>query len=157
MRRILNLSGLAAAGLASLVVSAQPAGTPPAVAPAAPPAVVPATPPAANSATPPPAGPARGAPGRGGFGRGGFGPPPEMPPPPIVLVAMPKSPATIELLLPAGATATVDGKDAGRQRSFEVVEFDLNTQVRRVEVNVKYADLTEAKRSVEVRPRRVVS
>ena len=65
---------------------------------------------------------------------------------------MPQSPATIELLLPAGATATVDGKDAGSQRSFEFIEFDLNTQVRRVEVKVKYADSTEAKRSVEVRP-----
>ncbi|MEO5958136.1 MAG: hypothetical protein ABIZ49_09365, partial [Opitutaceae bacterium] len=143
MRRILNLLGLVAAGLAPLGVSAQPAGTPPAADPATPPAVAPAAPPTAEPAAPPP-GAGRG--GRGGLGRGGFGGRggvPETPPAPIVLVAMPQSPATVELLLPEGATATVDGKDAGSERLFKVTQFDLATQVQRVEVKVKYADSTE--------------
>ena len=151
MKRIFNLLGLVAAGLVPLAVSAQPVGTAPAVAPATPPAVAPATPPAADPAAPPAAVPGRGGQGRGGFGRGG-GFPQEAPPPPIVLVPMPESPATMELLLPAGATATVDGKDAGTQRSFMFVEFDRNAQTRRVEVKVKYADSTEAQRTVDLAP-----
>ncbi len=75
-----------------------------------------------------------------------------MPPPPIVLVPMPQSPATLELLLPPGATATVDGKAAGSQRVFKFVEFDRNTEVRRVEVQVQQTDSTESKRSVDLVP-----
>ena len=65
---------------------------------------------------------------------------------------MPDRPSTMDLLLPAGATATVDGKDAGAERSFKFIEFDKNTEAKRVEVKVKYADGTEVQRSVEVRP-----
>ncbi|MEO7798669.1 MAG: hypothetical protein ABIY47_13185 [Opitutaceae bacterium] len=147
MRRFFYLLGLVAAGLAPLAVSAQPASTSPAPTPATPSVAVPAEPPPADPTASPPAGAGRG--GRGG--RGGFAPPPETPPAPIVMVAMPQSPATMELLLPAGAKATVDGKDAGDRRSFEFVEFDLSTQVRRVEVKVSYADATEAQRSIELR------
>lgn len=65
---------------------------------------------------------------------------------------MPEAPATIELLLPPGATATLDGKDVGSQRSIKVDQFDVATQVNKHEVKVKYADGTEAQRTVEVRP-----
>jgi WD40 repeat protein len=65
---------------------------------------------------------------------------------------MPQSPATMELMLPAGATASVDGKDAGAQRSFQVVEFDQRSQVRKIPVKVKFADGTEAERNVDLLP-----
>lgn len=72
-----------------------------------------------------------------------------------LLSALPVSPAVMELLLPPGATATVDGKDAAAQRTFEFSQFNSN-RVQRVEVAVKFADATEAKRSVELEPGRHV-
>jgi dipeptidyl aminopeptidase/acylaminoacyl peptidase len=69
-----------------------------------------------------------------------------------VLKGMPESPATVELLLPPGATATVAGKPLGDERTFKVTEFDVATQVNKVEVKVKYADGSEVQRLVEVKP-----
>lgn len=65
---------------------------------------------------------------------------------------MPEAPATVELLLPPGATASVAGKELGSERSFKVTEFDVATQANKVEVKVKYADGTETQRTVEVKP-----
>jgi WD40 repeat protein len=141
MRRI--FLGLLVTSLAVNVFAAD--APPPTVAPSIPPAVVPAP----DGAVPPPVGRGRGGVGRGGQG---FVPQPPPPPPPIVLVPMPESPATMELLLPSGATAFVDGKDAGAQRSFSVIEFDQNSRVRRMPVKVKFADGSDAERNVDLMP-----
>jgi WD40 repeat protein len=63
---------------------------------------------------------------------------------------MPELPATMELLVPRGATVTVDGKDAGSRRTFEYVEFDSVLKTRRVEVAVKFSDGTEEQRTVNL-------
>jgi WD40 repeat protein len=64
-------------------------------------------------------------------------------------------PAVMELMLPPGATATVDGKDAAEQRTFEFSQFSSN-HTQRVEVAVKFSDATEAQRTVELEPGRHV-
>jgi WD40 repeat protein len=64
-------------------------------------------------------------------------------------------PAVMELMLPPGATATVDGKDVAEQRTFEFSQFNSN-QIQRVAVSVKFSDATEAQRSVELEPGRRV-
>ncbi|HUR60205.1 MAG TPA: WD40 repeat domain-containing protein, partial [Opitutaceae bacterium] len=120
-------------------------------APAAP--VADAAPASRNVTAPaPPGAPAApNAQGRAGRGFGGFGPqnPPGPPVPIIEPITVFLGPASMELLLPAGATATVDGKDAGAQRVFEFNKFAPNG-VQRVEVAVKFADGTEAKRTVDL-------
>jgi WD40 repeat protein len=58
-------------------------------------------------------------------------------------------------MLPPGATATVDGKDAAGQHTFEFSQFNSN-RVQRVELAVKFSDATEAKRTVELEPGRHV-
>ncbi len=60
-------------------------------------------------------------------------------------------PAVMELLLPAGATATVDGQDAADRRTFEFKQFDAS-QTQHVAVVVKFSDATEAQRTVDLAP-----
>jgi WD40 repeat protein len=72
-----------------------------------------------------------------------------------LLSSLPVAPAVMELMLPPGATATVDGKDAADQRTFEFSQFNSD-RVQRVEVAVKFSDATEAKRTVELEPGRHV-
>jgi Tol biopolymer transport system component len=154
MRRTLPLLATLAAALSPFAGYAQPAAAPPPP-PAAPPASSAAAPAAADgAATNRPAAPGTpGAPnaqGRGGRGGFGFGGNPPGPPIPIIApVTIFAGPASMELLLPAGATATVDGKDAGTQRMFVFNKFEPNG-VQRVEVVVKFADGTEAKRTVDL-------
>lgn len=64
-------------------------------------------------------------------------------------ISLPTVPAVLELILPAGATATVDGQDAAARRSFEFKEFDANG-TKRVPVKVKFANATEAERTVDL-------
>src|SRR5262245_29806433 len=58
-------------------------------------------------------------------------------------------PATLELLLPAGATATADGKELAEPRM--VMLDDLKpTEVRRVKLAVQFSDGTTDERTVDV-------
>lgn len=61
----------------------------------------------------------------------------------------PSSSAVIDLLLPPGATATVDGKDLGAARSHTVADFKPN-ETRRLKVAVKFADGATDERLVDV-------
>ncbi len=70
---------------------------------------------------------------------------------PEPLIVVPQSPAAIELMLPLGATATIDGKDAADRRTFQFDTFEAN-RTQRVNVAVKFSDGTEAKRIVDLEP-----
>jgi hypothetical protein len=156
MRRTIHLLATLTGVSVSFAVFAQAPATP-TPSPTAPASNSAAPPAADGAATNRPAASPPGAPGapnlqgrggRGGFG--GFGQNPPGPPIPIIEpVTMFAGPATMELLLPAGATAIVDGKDAGAQRTFQFSKFEPNG-IQRVEVAVKFADGSEAKRTVDL-------
>ncbi|VTR94477.1 wd-40 repeat protein : WD40 repeat, subgroup OS=Calditerrivibrio nitroreducens (strain DSM 19672 / NBRC 101217 / Yu37-1) GN=Calni_0847 PE=4 SV=1: WD40: WD40: WD40: WD40: WD40 [Gemmata massiliana] len=57
--------------------------------------------------------------------------------------------ATLELLLPAGATATADGKAVESPRDFTVADL-MPGEIRRVKVAVKFADGTSDERQIDV-------
>ena len=61
----------------------------------------------------------------------------------------PTPPAVLELLLPAGATATADGKPIDDPRAVTVGDLKPN-EIRRVKVAVKFADGTADERLVDV-------
>ena len=60
-------------------------------------------------------------------------------------------PAVLELVLPAGATATADGKPIDDPRAFTVGDLKP-IEIRRVKVAVKFADGTADERLVDVTP-----
>ena len=70
-----------------------------------------------------------------------------------VVPAQPSKPAVMELLLPDGATATVDERDVAGQRIITIDQFGTN-QTQRVTVAVRFADGSEAKRLVDLEPGR---
>jgi hypothetical protein len=61
------------------------------------------------------------------------------------------SPAVLELVLPAGATATANGKSIDDPRAFTVGDLKP-PEIRRVKVAVKFADGTTDERLVDVTP-----
>jgi WD40 repeat protein len=63
--------------------------------------------------------------------------------------AQPTQPAVLDLLLPAGATVTVDDKDLGDTRTVTIDDIKP-TEYRRVKVAVKYPDGSQDERLVDV-------
>jgi hypothetical protein len=61
----------------------------------------------------------------------------------------PPPPATVELLLPAGATATADGKPIADPRAVTVADFKKD-EIRRVKVAVTFTDGATDERTVDV-------
>lgn len=67
-------------------------------------------------------------------------------------LALPLPPATMELMLPAGATAAIDGKDIGSERTFKFTEFEPASGLHHLTVSAKFSDGTETQRSIDLQP-----